>query len=739
VLFATNPIALECDRGEITFGLPGNRVTMTTARVWFLGLGLATLAAACSSPQTVGSSGTGGTPGSGTGGIVGTTCSGTLTACGTNCVDTSSDVNNCGVCGNPCSGGQTCQDSVCKCPSGMLNCGGSCVASDATHCGSCATTCTTGQVCSNNSCSSSCASGQTMCGTACVDTTSDAANCGSCGHACTATQNCTSSACVDNVTTGTGGSTGTGGGVSTGGTTGSGGMAGKAGNTGGSTGTGGAATGGSPGTGGTAVTMKVITSGPGAYWTTATATTVTSGTVNVTVNDTSPAQKWDGFGGAFNELGWTYLTSSAMQTQAVTLLFSSTAGANFAWGRIPMGASDYATSRYTDDDTGADPTPNSSGSTRPAADTSMSMFSLSRDGTNLIPYIQAAQGVNPNLRFWSSPWTPPLWMKTGYKTDNGSGGTAKKPSYYDGGSIVTGNSSYLTAYATYYANFVKGYKAKGINIEIVSPQNEPGYEQNYPSCLWDKTTYVSWVKTLGAAMQPLNVKIMLGTMSNNGDTVEGVVRHDTDIATAVLADSTAAGYVTVAGAQWGVLDAVNTGTKFGSLPIWATEHKCGNYPWITSTQAATTNPPVPAIAAYNSTQAPNDQAYGVESWSYIRNAIKSGGVTAYNAWNMVLDKIGLGIDTSRDWRQDALLVASGGTVTPTPAYYVFRHCSQYVQPGANVVTTTGGDAIAFKNADGSVVVAMYNSGSASTYIVQIKGQKLSFPMPATGWATVVVP
>jgi len=548
-----------------------------------------------------------------------------------------------------------------------------------------------------------------------VDTTSSSANCGSCNSACTSTQHCASSSCVDNVTTGTGGSTGSGG--STGGSTGNGGST---------------ATGGAPGTGGgPAAQTTLVTSASGAYWnTSATLTTVTTGTVNVTVNDGTPAQKWDGFGGAFNELGWTYLTSSTMQTQAVTLLFSSTAGANFAWGRIPMGASDYATSRYTDDDTGADPTPNSSGSTRPAADTSMNNFSLSRDGTNLIPYIQAAQAVNPNLRFWSSPWTPPVWMKTGYDSASGT----KKPSYFDGGSIVTGNSSYLTAYATYYTNFVKGYKAKGINIEIVSPQNEPGYEQNYPSCLWDKTTYVSWVKTLGAAMQPLGVKIMLGTMSNNGDTVEGVARHDTDIATAVLNDSTAAGYVTVAGAQWGVLDAVNSGTKFGSLPIWATEHKCGNYPWMTSATAATAT--VPAIAAYNSSQAPNDQAYGVESWAYIRNAIKTGGVTAYNAWNMVLDKSGLGIDTTRDWKQDALLVAGSGTVTPTPAYYVFRHCSQYVQPGANVVTTTGGDAIAFKNADGSIVTAMYNSGSATTYIVAVGGKKFQFSMPANGWATL---
>jgi glucosylceramidase len=129
----------------------------------------------------------------------------------------------------------------------------------------------------------------------------------------------------------------------------------------------------------------------------------------------------------------------------------------------------------------------------------------------------------------------------------------------------------------------------------------------------------------------------------------------------------------------------------------------------------------------------------VEQWVYIRNAITKGKVVAYNAWNMVLNTSGLGIDTSRDWKQDALLVANGTTVTATPAYYVFRHLSQYVVPGAKVVGTSGGDAVAFKNPDGSLVAAMYNSGSAATYIVQIGGQKLQFSMPANGWATVVLP
>jgi glucosylceramidase len=99
---------------------------------------------------------------------------------------------------------------------------------------------------------------------------------------------------------------------------------------------------------------------------------------------------------------------------------------------------------------------------------------------------------------------------------------------------------------------------------------------------------------------------------------------------------------------------------------------------------------------------------------------------------MVLDSSGLGIDTTRDWKQDALLVGT----SPTPAYYVFRHFSQYVAPGANVVATSGGDAVAFKNPDGSLVAVMYNSGSASTYTVKIGSKLLQFSMPATGWATV---
>ena len=471
----------------------------------------------------------------------------------------------------------------------------------------------------------------------------------------------------------------------------------------------------------------LVTSASGAYWKTDGMLTESTAAATVTINDTQAQQTWDGFGAAFNEKGWDALTSQQMKDDAMRLLFSATDGAAFAWGRIPMGASDYATSRYSlDDGTGADPAPNTGETNRPG----MGTFSLTRDGMRLIPYIKAAQMVKPNLRFWASPWTPPVWMKTGFKANSGANSSmpAVKPSYYDGGNMKS-DAATLTTYAQYFTQFVQGYKNQGINIEIVSPQNEPGYDQNYPSALWSGATYTTFVaQYLGPAMQALNVKVMLGTLSND--------QTDFTVASTVLANTTAKGFLTVIGAQWNTLNQSRLAGLNANLPVWATEHKCGNYPWNPTTGCGESNSTCPA---YNNTQAPNDHAYGVESWIYIRNAIKTIRVTSYNAWNMVLDRLGLGIDTTRDWKQDALLVANGGTVTATPAYYVFRHMSQYVMPGATVVSTTGGDALGFKNPDGSIVAVMFNSGAANpSYVVALGGKKFQFAMPQNGWATVMV-
>jgi glucosylceramidase len=674
---------------------------MTTARVRVLALGVAFLALACSKGLG-GATGTGGSPGAGGSNV--TTCPGTLMTCGTDCIDTSSDPMNCGGCGIPCSSTQVCQGGACQCQSGLMLCNGSCVASDATHCGSCSMTCQGGQVCSNGTCTTSCDTDLTLCGSGCVDTTTSGTNCGGCGTACGSTQHCASSSCVANVTTGTGGATATGG---SGGSTGTGGSGGTPG-TGGST-----STGGTPGTGGAPPAQSsVVTSASGNYWKSATLTTVTSGTATVTVTDSSTAQTWEGFGGAFNELGWSYLSmlSQSDRDNALQLLYGAN-GAHFNIGRVPIGANDYAISRYTDDEV-------PSGST----DYNMTSFSLTEDMKYLIPYIKAAQAVNGSIRFWGSPWTPPTWMKTSSGSYNGTACTFSGTAFDSG--CMMDNAQVLTAYAQYFIQWVKGYAAQGITIESIGPQNEPNYFDNYPSCGWTPALFTKFVgQYLGPAFSAasLTTKIMLGTMSNADS------GKDPSIVSAVLADATAKGYIKLFGYQWNMEPNVAS-AKSNNLPIWQTEHKCGNYPW---------NPA--GFPTFNANTAPNDYAYGVESWGNIHDWI-AAGVTAYNAWNTVLDTAGKNIDSVRPWPQNALMTVNTSTkaLTITPAYYVFRHCSEYVSAGAKVVATSGsGSSLAFKNPDGSIVTVMYNSGSASTYTLAVGGKKLQFAMPANGFATVV--
>jgi glucosylceramidase len=123
------------------------------------------------------------------------------------------------------------------------------------------------------------------------------------------------------------------------------------------------------------------------------------------------------------------------------------------------------------------------------------------------------------------------------------------------------------------------------------------------------------------------------------------------------------------------------------------------------------------------------------TWGYIKSAI-GNGINAYNAWNMVLDKNGLGIDDARLWAQNTLIVADSDNLTMTPAYYVYRHVSQFVDPGAKVIgVNSGADAVAFKNPDGSLVAVVHSGSANSSYVVALGGKKFQFSMP-NGWATL---
>jgi glucosylceramidase len=288
----------------------------------------------------------------------------------------------------------------------------------------------------------------------------------------------------------------------------------------------------------------------------------------------------------------------------------------------------------------------------------------------------------------------------------------------DSGARIKDDEATLTAYALYFARFVEEYAKENIKIESVQPQNEPGYATRYPSCLWTPALLRDFVRDyLGPTLEErgLDTEIWLGTMSAPEDTAH---------VQSVMGDAEAAKYIKGIGLQWNTMGSVGGYASQYQVPVMQTEHKCGNYPW--------------EMASFNPDRPPNDHAYAEESWGLIRDWIKAG-VHSYSAWNMVLDTQGQNLDVERPWPQNALLTVDRGSreLAVTPAYYVFRHLSYFVDPGATRIGTTGNtDALAFENPDGSLIAVLYNSGQARQMTLGVAGTTLQFDMPGRGWATV---
>jgi glucosylceramidase len=436
-----------------------------------------------------------------------------------------------------------------------------------------------------------------------------------------------------------------------------------------------------------------VTSTQDAYWKTdGQLTELSGGTADVTLDEGAVAQPWIGFGGTFSERGGDALSMLSLSDQqaALGLLFGRD-GLRFTYGRVPIGASDYAIDRYTLDES--------------PGDLSMASFSIARDQQKLIPYIKAALAAAPELHLWASPWTPPTWMKSN--------------NAFDGGEMNEDEAT-LEAFALYLTRFVQEYAKQGIPIEVVHPQKEPNLALDFPSCRWSASAMTKLIgRHLGPMFAANDVKaqIFLGSLSeddHNGRALEMI--------TAVTNDATDMAYVKGFGFEWEGLELMAS-VKPTQLPVWQDNHNVGNLPWAT---------------LFNPTVAPNDHAYALTSWQFIRDWI-AGGVNAYFTSNMILDSVGVGL-AEQVWPQNALLVVdrSSKQLIVTPAFYVFRHISAFVDPGAHVIGTSGGDALAFKNPDGSLVAVLFNPSAARPAIVAIGGKKLQFEMPASGWATIKV-
>jgi formylglycine-generating enzyme required for sulfatase activity len=119
----------------------------------------------------------------------------THTLCNEECIDTSTDMNNCGGCGVVCNSDQYCNEGcINTCPNTLCN--GDCVdtSTDMNNCGGCGITCNSNQYCEGE-CIDICYA--TLCGEECVDTSTNTNHCGNCGVTCNPNQDCCDGDCID--------------------------------------------------------------------------------------------------------------------------------------------------------------------------------------------------------------------------------------------------------------------------------------------------------------------------------------------------------------------------------------------------------------------------------------------------------------------------------------------------------------------------------------------------------------
>lgn len=424
--------------------------------------------------------------------------------------------------------------------------------------------------------------------------------------------------------------------------------------------------------------------------------------LNIDLSRTLPGAKpMQGFGGCFNELGWTSLSALSEQDRESVMreLFDPVTGARFTYCRMPIGANDFASEAYSYDETDGD--------------FDLKQFSIEHDKKTLIPFIHAAQRYQPKLRIWASPWTPPSWMKRNHFYAEAKGFAAMgfkdngiRPDQigHEGEDMFIQEPRYFDAYARYFGRFVDAYAAEGIHVGMVMPQNEFNSAQNFPSCTWTPAGLVRFLHALGPEMQKRGVDIFFGTDE----------RGNPKLVEAVMADAEAARFIQGIGVQWAGKNAIaDVAREYPALTIFQSEQECGD--------------------------GRNTWSYTGYCWQLMKHYFRSGA-SGYMYWNISTDQTG---KSTWGWAQNSLVSVdtNARTYRFNHDYYLLKQLTHFVDVGAKSLQTSGtcDDALAFLNPDGKVVLLLRNTlPHAQMVQVQVGERNIVAELPQDSVGTLTI-
>ena len=376
-------------------------------------------------------------------------------------------------------------------------------------------------------------------------------------------------------------------------------------------------------------------------------------------------------------------------------------GLNLSVARIHMGSSDYSRHLYSYDDV--------------KDDFNLEHFSIDEDRPEVLPVIREIQRINPDMFFFSSPWSPPAWMK-------------------DNDSLCGGNlrNDRMDVYTDYFVKFFQAYAREGIRIRAFTMQNEPTANQdwNSPTCIVNPTQEVTAIKMLMPKLKAAGIDARPWLFDQN---FVSTGRVESCLADAELRSL-------IGGVAW---------------------HPYAGKPEMIAPLHAR----YPDVAMYETEMGPHiDKTRRNLVWwgGLVLKSLRFGCGT-FVSWCLALDEDGQpNISCGFPCAGLVEIHSETGAVTPSAQHALFRHISPFVRRGASVLdadVVLGKDVTkwslgqrpmeglahaAFRNPDGShVVVISYDQpekpfGRAQ---IQVKCRGLYLPVQvfANSVTTIIIP
>jgi glucosylceramidase len=325
----------------------------------------------------------------------------------------------------------------------------------------------------------------------------------------------------------------------------------------------------------------------------------------------------------------------------------------------------------------------------------MKRFSIAHDQAYVLPMLREARKQNPDLFLFSSPWSPPGWMKAG-------------------GSMLGGSmrQKYFAPYAEYFVKFLQGYAADGVAVQAITVQNEVDTDQDgrMPACAWPQEYEMGFVKNhLGPAFEKNDIATKIWILDHNYNLWGRAVAELDDPAVHKYCNAVAFhGYV-------GTPDQMSKFHQaYPEAQVYWTEGG-PDYTWP-------------------------DYATDWVKWAQTFSGILQNCSQSITGWNLALDEKGRPNIGPFSCGGMVTIHSQSKEITTSGQYWAFGHFSRNIRRGARRFQSSGQVAgvghVAFENPDGQKVLVISNKGGATSVRLKMSNATTEVPLAADSVTTL---